>query len=127
MFERTLDQPGVQSIEIERCCSTKLQVGLHMELMIRLGSPPTRIQGEHTRINLQLLGHERDNLVWGRLEVVRHKSEIPEDTQLEGIAQAILGSRCCWVSRLSSSDNRKKTKRSSWGMVSGKRCQRSRS
>jgi len=25
------------------------------------------------------------------LEVVRHKVEIPEDTQLEGIAQAILG------------------------------------
>jgi hypothetical protein len=33
-----------------------------------------------------LLGHERDNLVGGRLEVVRHKAEIPEDTQLEGIA-----------------------------------------
>jgi hypothetical protein len=38
-----------------------------------------------------LLGYERDNLVGDRLEVVRDKSEIPEDTQLKGIAQAILG------------------------------------
>jgi len=91
MFERTLDQSGVQRREIERGGSTKLQVGLHLELMIRLGSPPPRIQGKHTWINLQLLGHERDNLVWGRLQVVRHKAEISEDTELEGIAQAILG------------------------------------
>jgi hypothetical protein len=62
-----------------------------MDLMIRLGPPPAGIQGEHTRINLQLLGHERDHLVGNRLEVVRDKAEIPEDTQLKGIAQAILG------------------------------------
>jgi hypothetical protein len=67
------------------------QVGLHIALMIRLGPPPARIQGEHTRINLKLRGYERDNLVGDRLEVVRDKSEIPEDTQLKGIAQAILG------------------------------------
>jgi hypothetical protein len=91
MFERPLDQPGVQGREIERCGSTKLQVGLHMELMIRLGSPPARIQGKHAWINFQLLGHERDYLVWGRLAVVRHKAEIAEDTELEGIAQTILG------------------------------------
>ena len=91
MFERTLDQPGLQSIEIEGGCSTKLQLGLHMDLMIRLSPPPAGIQGEHTWINLQLLGHERDNLVWNRLEVVRDKAEIPEDTQLKGIAQAMQG------------------------------------
>jgi hypothetical protein len=77
MFERTLDEPGLQSIEIERGRSTKLQVSLHLELMIRLSPPPAGLQGEHTRINLKLLGHERDNLVWDRLEVVRDKAEIP--------------------------------------------------
>jgi hypothetical protein len=35
-----------------------------------------------------LLGHERDNLGWNRLEVVRDKAEIPEDTQLKGIGKS---------------------------------------
>src|SRR5262245_21368615 len=90
MFERPLHQPGVQGIEIEWCGATKLQVGLHMELVIGLGPPPACIEWEYVRINLQLLGHERDYLVWSRLEVVRHKAQIAEDTQLEGIAEAIL-------------------------------------
>ena len=91
MFKRPLDQPGLQGIEIERGGATKLQVGLHLELMIRLGPPPARIQGEHLRINRQLRRHKRDHLGWGRLQVVRDKAEIPEHTQLQGIAQTILG------------------------------------
>src|SRR3954454_4805118 len=58
--------------------------------MIALG-PPIVVLGQDTWDNTELVGDKRDRTLRCRREVRRHKPQIPEGAQLEGISQTVAG------------------------------------